>query len=303
MKKNQLSSSHTQDPIYATVKPRNERGSPTRDNSGGRIPELEAQYAEMQIRTQRGQHTKTQEDVIYADVQPRTQRGQHTKTQEDVIYADVQPRTQRGQHTKTQEDVIYADVRPRTQREPHHHKPEETVYAQVSTGSTPTSPRSPKDQMTVKFLQNVDIQYGAIEVQEWCKVVYGDQHALNNQLAKMLENPQQAENFARNIMANPEDFGKLAGRAVLGIKSPQRKEAENGFPPLCDALERHAQTLKKLHRDLTREHSQHKGIEKEEKSPERRAHRHHYRAKEESQTGPKQEQPRKDKGHKIAFAM
>ncbi|WP_317993712.1 BID domain-containing T4SS effector [Bartonella gliris] len=161
---------------------------------------------------------------------------------------------------------------------------ENPIYEGLNTGRIMRPPMTPKDEVTSKLLKNVDFQYGVREVQEWCKVVYGNEHALNKQLAKILDNPQQGEAISREVAADPEGIGKLAGQKVLGMKSPSRKEAEAAFIPLCAALDRHVKTAKKLHKHFTREHSRHKNLERAQK------HHHHHRTREERQNSLQREE-------------
>ncbi|EJF76650.1 hypothetical protein MCO_01562, partial [Bartonella sp. DB5-6] len=203
-------------------------------------------------------------------------------------------------------EPVYADINIGGNKGRNHQQSAETVYADVNTGRTSPSPRSPKDEITSKLLQNTNFQYGVREVQEWCQVVYGNPYALNSQLAQILDNPQKGEQVARGVAENPEGIGKLAGRTVLGVKSPQRREAEDGFGPLCAALDRHVANAQKLHKDFTREQARQQGHERGE-SPERaHKHHHHHRAGEERHTSPQREvqsRSRHEGGKGMAFAM
>ncbi|WP_375660106.1 MULTISPECIES: BID domain-containing T4SS effector [unclassified Bartonella] len=184
---------------------------------------------------------------------------------------------------------------------------ENPIYQGVGGGATPP-PRTPKDVVTTRLLKNVDFQYGVRETQEWCRVVYGNEHALNQQLAKILDDPQNAEQILWGLAENPESAGKLAGSKILGVKSPSRREAEDGFSPLCSALERHIHTAKKLHKQFTREHERERGQRQE--SPEREAehrhhhHHHHRHARGQEQNSPEHSPQRQRHGEKgMAFAM
>ncbi|EJF76657.1 hypothetical protein MCO_01560, partial [Bartonella sp. DB5-6] len=181
---------------------------------------------------------------------------------------------------------------------------ENPIYDGLGTENA-TPPRSPKDEVTSKLLQNTNFQYGVTEVQKWCKVVYGNEHALNNQLAQILDNPQKGELITWEVAANPEGVNKLAGQKVLGVKSSQRREAEEGFISLCAALDKHVETVQKLHKDFTRDQAKQQSPERGESSE--RAHRHHHQhAGEERHTSPQREvQPRSrhESGKGMAFAM
>ncbi|WP_019220332.1 BID domain-containing T4SS effector, partial [Bartonella florencae] len=154
----------------------------------------------------------------------------------EPIYANIDFGAKGGRAPHKPIESVYATVTS-SGREPSQQP--ESIYAEVSAGRTTPPPRTPQDEVTSKILKNPDFQYGVLEVQEHCQVVYGDRYALNKDLSAILENPQAGEKILRNLMENPEAPGKLAGRAVLGIKSQGRKEAEQEFRHLCSSFEKH----------------------------------------------------------------
>ncbi|WP_375620159.1 BID domain-containing T4SS effector [Bartonella sp. TS25HLJMH] len=220
-------------------------------------------------------HTPSTEEVIYADVST----GNHQQHPGETVYAEVNTRGSRGNHQQHPSETIYAEVNTRGGRGNHQQQTSQAAHTGASAERTPTPPRSPKDEVTRKLLQNTNFQYGVREVQEWSKVVYGNEHALNEQLSKILDDPKNAEKVLRDLAENPESPAKLAGRKALGIKSQARKEAEDGFSPLCSALERHIHTTQKLHKQFTREQERERGQRHEspERDSEHRHHHHHHR--------------------------
>ncbi|WP_273790950.1 BID domain-containing T4SS effector [Bartonella sp. CM31XJBT] len=182
---------------------------------------------------------------------------------------------------------------------------ENPIYQGVGGGRI-SPPRTQKDVVTTRLLKNVDFQYGVRETQEWCRVVYGNEHALNDHLAKILDDPQNAEQILWGLAENPESAGKLAGHKILGVKSPSRREAEESFSPLCSALERHIHTAQKLHKQFTREHERERGQRQEspEREAEHRHHHHHRHARGQEQNSPEHSPQRQRHGEKgMAFAM
>ncbi|WP_019220046.1 BID domain-containing T4SS effector, partial [Bartonella florencae] len=177
-----------------------------------------------------------QQEPIYADIDFGAKGGRAPHEPVESVYATV---ASSGREPSQQPEVIYADIDFGAKGGRAPHKPVESVYAEVSAGRTTPPPRTPQDEVTSKILKNAEFQYGVLEVQERCQVVYGDRYALNKDLSAILENPQAGEKILRNLMENPEDPGKLAGRTVLGIKSQGRKEAEQEFRHLCSAFEKH----------------------------------------------------------------
>ncbi|WP_156851501.1 BID domain-containing T4SS effector [Bartonella refiksaydamii] len=269
----------------------------------------EALYAQVnkQHRGQSPQQQPTPEPV-YAEVNIGANKGRHPQQPVETVYAELNMGAHGGRHPQQPTEPVYAELNMGAHGERHPQQPTESVYAEVNTGRTSPSPRSPKDEITSKLLQNTGFQYSVREIQEWCQVVYGNSYALNSQLAQILDDPQKGDKVLWDVAANPESPGKLAGQKVLGMKSPARKEAEEGFRPLCAALERHVENVKKLHKDLTKEQARQQGHEKGEnlEKAHRHHHHHHHRAGEERHTSQQREvQPRSRHGGEkgMAFAM
>ncbi|MGF7158046.1 BID domain-containing T4SS effector [Bartonella heixiaziensis] len=281
--------------LYATVNKQN-RSPQTKQ------PE-EVIYADVNIGRGREQQSHNQAETIYAELNTGKGREQQSHNQAETIYAELNTGRGREQQSHNQAETIYAELNTGRGREQQSHNQAETIYAELSAGRTPTPPRSQKDEITTKLLQNTDFQYGVREVQEWSKVVYGDEHALNKQLAAILDNPQEGEKVLWDLAANPESAGKLAGRQMLGIKSPDRKQAEEGFSPLCSALEKHVVTAQVLHKNFTREQAKHQSYERGE-SPERHTQEHHHAREAHKHSQEREVQQRRHREERgMAFAM
>ncbi|AGF76315.1 BID domain-containing T4SS effector [Bartonella vinsonii] len=194
------------------------------------------------------------------------------------VYAELEFDPQRGQQPPRPVESVYATVGMGSGG-PDADYQENPIYQGVEKSRRTPPPRTQKDLLTSGLAQNPNFQYGALEVQEWCVVVYGNRHALNKELAKILENPKQGQEILQNLLENPESVGKLAGQKLFGVKSPARKDAEEGIGPLCDAFERHIKTAKKIHKDLT------KNLERGQRSPE---HGHHHQHQQHHERGRKQ---------------
>ncbi|CAK02017.1 BID domain-containing T4SS effector [Bartonella tribocorum] len=164
------------------------------------------------------------------------------------------------------------------------------IYEGVGRATTPP-PRSPKDQLTTSLLTNVSFQENVEEVQKWCEIVYGNRHALNVQLAKVLDDPKNGENILWELAENPEGSARLAGRTVFGIKSPDRRTAEDGFNPLFSAFEKHVHVTQKLHKQFTREQERGQEQERAEGTPENRRRHHHHHHRHHHARGQNQDSP------------
>ncbi|EJF74281.1 hypothetical protein ME7_01557 [Bartonella birtlesii LL-WM9] len=237
------------------------------------------------------------------------QDGRNPQKQMESAYAEIDFGAQGGRSPQKPVESIYATVGLGARDEHGPLQQENLIYQGVSgAGRTTPPPQTPKDEVTSKLLKDQNFQYGVMEIQERCQVVYGNRHALNGQLSKVLENPQAGDKILWDLAENPEGPGKLAGHKLLGVKSSGRKEAEGEFQHLCSAFERHVVTAQKLHKAFTREQERQRGPEREA-SPEKQEHKHHHhhrRGKEREQGSPEQEtqrrhSPKTEKG--MAFAM
>ncbi|WP_375666329.1 BID domain-containing T4SS effector [Bartonella sp. TT121SHDZB] len=290
--------------IYAPQKP---LGNPYdrlggKPSDGRRAQKLTDPYAVVNLATG---ETESEQLInpLYDTSRRSTQDLQRSPKLEEHLYAELDF-GERGELSPQRPlESVYTTVGMGAEGRQESQQLENPIYQGVG-GSKISPPRTPKDVVTTKLLQNVSFQYGVREIQERCKVVYGKEHALNEPLAKILDNPQNAEQILWNLAANPQSAGKLAGHKIFGVKSPSRREAEGEFSHLCLALERHIHNTQKLHKQFTREHERERGQKQE--NPEREAeHRHHHRhARRQEQNSPEHSPQRQRHGEKgMAFAM
>lgn len=74
------------------------------------------------------------------------------------------------------------------------------------------------------------------EIEHLSKTVYGKMQALKTKLDIVTAAPNLGNQFADEILENPQSISKFAGRKILGMKSSNRKYAEQTVPQLCQAL-------------------------------------------------------------------
>ncbi|WP_273723698.1 BID domain-containing T4SS effector [Bartonella sp. AU18XJBT] len=239
----------------------------------------------------------------YDTVGGGAQGGRHPHEPEH-IYAELEVSESGGRFPQRSLESVYATVGMGAEGGQESERLENPIYQGVG-GSRISPPRTTKDVVTTRLLQNTSFQYGVREIQERCKVVYGNEHALNGPLAKILDDPQNAEQILWNLAENPQSAGKLAGHKILGVKSPSRREAEEEFTHLCSALERHIHNTQKLHKQFTHEHERGQKYESPERDPEHRHHhhrRHHTRGQEQNSPEHSPQRPRHAE-KRMAFAM
>ncbi|WP_175868947.1 BID domain-containing T4SS effector [Bartonella gabonensis] len=293
--------------IYAPQYPL--RATRAAANRGSRSPSPENPsnpYAVVNLATGETEFEERR-NTLYDSPNGSTQDVRTSQRQEEHLYAEIDPRTQSGRAPQQPIETVYASLGMGAEGGQESQQWENPLYESVGKGATPTPPRTAKDVITTRLLQNADFQYGVREIQVWCKTVYGKEHILNERLAKILDNPQDADQVLWDLAAHPESAGKLAGRQVLGIKSPDRKAAEDGFSPLCSALEKHIYHTQKLHKAFTRDLEKERGQRQE--NPERDEHRHHHHhhrhrhARRRDQESP-EHNPQRQEGNKgMAYAM
>ncbi|WP_375616673.1 BID domain-containing T4SS effector [Bartonella sp. AP58NXGY] len=306
-------------------KPEHLYAEPDFSENSGRSPHkpLESVYAKLGMGAEGGQEPQEPEH-LYAEPDFSENGGRSPHKPLESVDAKLGMETEGGQEPQEPEH-LYAepDFSENGGRSPH--KPLESVdaklgmeteggqesqqrenptYQGVGRAATPP-PRTSKDVITTKLLQSREFQYGVRETQEWCAVVYGNPHALNKQFAQILEDPPNAEKVLWDLLEHPESPAKLAGRQVLGVKSSDRKAAEDGFSPLCSALERHIYNAQKLHKQFTREQERDQRQESPERDAGHKRHHHHRRhARGQNRESPEHSPQRQKHGEKgFSYAM
>ncbi|MBB4076852.1 hypothetical protein GGR08_001163 [Bartonella fuyuanensis] len=294
--------------VYAPQRPQgNPYDSPGRmPGNGQRANKLANPYEVVDLAT--GEREVQQRENSLYDLPSGSTQDLRSNPQnpEQHLYAELEFGTNRGHSPQKPLESVYATVGATVQDRQGFQQQVNPLYDGIGRATTPP-PRTTKDLVTTKLLQHVDIQYGVREIQERCKIVYGKEHALNEPLAKIIDNPRNAEQVLWDLAENPEGPGKLAGSKILGVKSPDRKAAEDEFRHLCSALEKHIYQTQKLYKAFTREHTRDQKQEGPERNTEHSHHhsQHHRHAKGRSQESPEHSpQQRKHESSKgMAYAM
>ncbi|EJF78540.1 hypothetical protein MCQ_01260 [Candidatus Bartonella washoeensis Sb944nv] len=164
-----------------------------------------------------------------------------------------------------------------------------------------------KEQLTQKLQENSSVQQSAEDVYRWSKIVFGKASVMEQQLSSMLENPEEGRQIAQRFADNPEGSGNFAGRKVLGVKSPQRKQAEEGVKSLCQALKSHSETVEQQYKSLTESQERQQDDGRGERSQRHLSgqQQRQQHAREQRQSPPQHDvQPRRQPTPKgMAFAM
>ncbi|WP_455479164.1 BID domain-containing T4SS effector [Bartonella sp. B23] len=236
--------------------------------SGSRIRPEETIYADINVGAS-GSRTRP-EETIYADINVGAS-GSRTRP-EETVYADINVGAS-GSRTRP-EETVYADVNVRERTGAQLQK--EMAHAGARTQST-NKPLTP-DYIAAQLLKDPAVQASIERTKEWSNIVYGNDHALDKHLFKILQDPKTAQDITWDIAQNPESPGQLAGKKILGIKNRERLHAEDAFSSLHNALEQYASVVTQAHKGIVQEHgrrhSHERGENREEQHLEHRAHRH-----------------------------
>lgn len=92
------------------------------------------------------------------------------------------------------------------------------------------------EELFMKVSNDLYVEASRKEIEHLSKTVYGKAHALKTQLDIITASPNLGNQFADEILENPQSICKLAGRKILDMKSPRRRHAEQTVPQLCQAL-------------------------------------------------------------------
>ncbi|WP_375639556.1 MULTISPECIES: BID domain-containing T4SS effector [unclassified Bartonella] len=277
MKKHHPHPSANPEALYAKI------NKPTRGNQRGPTPEEEVLYATVSsVSPSRGKHQKTEDpETDYTTVAS-------AKHETDVLYASVSSVTasSRGKHQRTEDpETDYTTVAP---------------YQRGKPSSSLTA-----DQISVMLLKNPHVQAHAEEVIHWSKIVYGDDTIFQQHLQGILTDPTKGKDLSNQLAENPESMHKLAGRSTLGIKSQARKEAEDGFKSLVDAVDGYTKAVQdaatRLSQTPLAEQRRH---QENSQQVERHHHHHRHHARGQEQNSSEHSPQRQRQGEKgFSYAM
>ncbi|ATP12788.1 T4SS effector BepE [Bartonella henselae] len=178
-----------------------------------------------------------QEEVVYAalDFENRShhprERYPERNLESETIYTTV------SSQSTTQAEILYADVThtPLHSKHTRRDPASETLYAEVAMQST--IPSLTREEIADRMQHNPLVQAYQQEVMHWCKIVYGNSDVLKEKMQEVLQKPSEGEDLSRQVAENPTSVHKLAGRNLCGLKTNARRQAEEGFMHLCQALD------------------------------------------------------------------
>ncbi|WP_375676830.1 MULTISPECIES: BID domain-containing T4SS effector [unclassified Bartonella] len=279
MKKHHPHPSANPEALYAKI------NKPTRGNQRGPTPEEEVLYASVSsVSPSRGRHPdrgRENPETDYTEVAP-------PKREAEVTYASVSSISpSRGKHQRTENP--------------------ETDYTEVSPQQKgrSSSPSLTTDQKSVMLLKNPQVQARAEEVIHWSKIVYGNDTIFQKHLQSILTDPNKGKELSDQLAEDPESIHKLAGRTALGLKSQTRKEAEEGFKSLVDAIDDYTKAVERATERLSQTPlAEQRRRQENSQQVERHHHHHRHHARGQEQNSSEHSPQRQRQGEKgMAFAM
>ncbi|WP_208434410.1 BID domain-containing T4SS effector [Bartonella taylorii] len=106
------------------------------------------------------------------------------------------------------------------------------------------------EALAEKLVNNSGVESYRSEIDRLSKIIYGNTHALNETMETINIDPSLCSQLAEQIIQNPKSVCKLAGRKMLGIRSPARRRAEEAVPQLVEALHSYSDMTQQIMTDI-----------------------------------------------------
>ncbi len=100
-----------------------------------------------------------------------------------------------------------------------------------------------EEQITKLVSYNLLVKAFQDDVEKCCRIVYGNKKALQEKMEEIQQNPSTGRDLTWQVALHPNNFSKLAGRNICGVKNEQRKQAEEIVIPLSEAIERYTSVV------------------------------------------------------------
>ncbi|WP_254474568.1 BID domain-containing T4SS effector [Bartonella sp. B1098] len=110
------------------------------------------------------------------------------------------------------------------------------------------------DELFARVSNDTYVEASRKEVEELSRIVYGKAQALKTKLDIITAAPNLGNQFADEILENPQSVSKLSGRKILDMKSPSRRHAEQTVPQLSQALKNYGAITKQTKDEVLEQH-------------------------------------------------
>ncbi|GAA4665081.1 BID domain-containing T4SS effector [Bartonella pachyuromydis] len=110
------------------------------------------------------------------------------------------------------------------------------------------------EELFARVTSDPFVEAGKREVQHLSKLVYGNEKILGPQMELITADPNLGQEFSEQISQEPKSVSKLAGVKMCGLKSPERRQAENHIPQLSEALKNYATAIQQTKEEILEKH-------------------------------------------------
>ncbi|EJF84959.1 BID domain-containing T4SS effector [Bartonella rattimassiliensis] len=91
-------------------------------------------------------------------------------------------------------------------------------------------------------------------IENLSKIVYKRAQTFSTKMALLTADPSLGNQFADEILQNPQSVSKFAGRKIFGMKSSSRRHAEQAVPQLSQALRNYAAITQQTREEILETH-------------------------------------------------
>ncbi|WP_208436844.1 BID domain-containing T4SS effector [Bartonella tribocorum] len=118
-----------------------------------------------------------------------------------------------------------------------------------------TLPTLKKTELSQLTAEDARVHTSRQEVQQLSKIVYGSSKTLDKQMAKIMKNPDLAQQLAEKIETAPDSIAHLAGFSFYGVQTQTRANAKNHTDMLYNAVVNFGHAVKNAHAEITQEYT------------------------------------------------
>ncbi|WP_336294536.1 BID domain-containing T4SS effector [Bartonella sp. CB169] len=127
------------------------------------------------------------------------------------------------------------------------------------------------EDLFARTSENPFVQALQKKIENLSKLVYGNAKLLNPRIDIINADPKFGKQFATQIIKNPKSISKLTGNTIFGIKSPDRKQAEEKVLLLSETFYDYAKTVQKTKEEILEQYQREQqrlgqSVEKPEKN-------------------------------------
>ncbi|WP_208436178.1 BID domain-containing T4SS effector [Bartonella phoceensis] len=143
------------------------------------------------------------------------------------------------------EEHTYASIvikNPQRERATEEKSPEKTIYTIIAP---PRRAPAPSEETITRLIPHDPwVKSYEKEIAFWSAETFGKKDILQEKAKEIRHTPSLGEKLSWQLAGHHDQFGKLAGINVCGIKNKTRKKAEKSLIILCDVLNCYGEAVK-----------------------------------------------------------